>query len=85
MNMEQVKKTLKALMVETWKLSETPEKMVDEGNVIDRYGVNSIDVLELLVKIEERFDIEIDDSDISSELVESIDNMAAYIYSHLQK
>lgn len=85
MSREEIKEQLKELMVKTWELPLKPENLLDDENNLEKYGINSIDVLELLVMIEDEFSIEIDDSDISAELVESIINMTEYIYVHQDK
>lgn len=80
MRKDEIKQQLKQLMVDTWELDISPNDLKDDENNLEKYGINSIDVLELLVIVEEEFGIEIDDNDINSELVESIINMVNYIY-----
>ncbi len=80
MRKDEIKQQLKQLMVDTWELDISPNDLKDDENNFEKYGINSIDVLELLVIVEEEFGIEIDDNDINSELVESIINMVNYIY-----
>ncbi len=72
-------KELKELMIEVWRLQITPEEINENSNYLAELGVNSVDVLEFLIKVEKKFSIEIDDNDLNAELVESLPNMAEYI------
>jgi acyl carrier protein len=45
-------------------------------------GLNSLDILELLFKLEEKFDLEIPDSDLSD--ITSVGNLIAYLEHHLE-
>lgn len=44
---------------------------------------NSIDALKILVQIEEMFEIEIDDDDLSAELISSIKGIVDYIFKKI--
>jgi len=46
---------------------------------LSKYNLNSVDALELLLMIEQEFHIEIDDSDLNSDLLSTIHNLAVYI------
>ena len=48
-------------------------------NMVEELGMTSIDALEVLIHVESEFNIMIDDSDLSQELVTSLDNLATYI------
>lgn len=74
-----VENQLRDLMVRVWKLNMKPEEIPDREGMLEKLGVNSIDVLELLIHIEKEFDIEINDDDLSAELVNSIGSLANYI------
>lgn len=51
----------------------------DEDNLINLFGINSIDALEIFLNIENGFDIQIPDEDLSSKLFESFDYLCDYI------
>lgn len=53
----------------------------DEDNLINLYGINSIDALEIFMNIEILFDIQIPDEDLSSELFTSLNYLCEYILS----
>lgn len=50
-----------------------------DSNFLEKYNINSIDALELLLMIESDFDVEIDDADLNSNLLSTIYNIADYI------
>lgn len=79
MSKADVIRKLKDLMVEVWSLDINAEKISEDSNYLAEFGINSVDVLEFLVRVEKVFNIEIDDDDLNAELVESIPNMAEYI------
>lgn len=58
---------------------ENAELLTEMENLITEKGINSIDAIGILVAIEDTFDIEIDDQDLSVELVKSIKNLADYV------
>ena len=56
------------------------EKIVDTADVMDDLGADSLDVLDLIMALEEEFDITISDADvINNRMVEDI---VAYIVNH---
>ncbi|MEW6606871.1 MAG: phosphopantetheine-binding protein [bacterium] len=74
-----VENQLRDLMVKVWKLDMKPEEIPDKEDMLEKLGVNSVDVLELLIHIEKEFDMEINDDDLNAELVNSIGSLANYI------
>lgn len=52
---------------------------VRDKNLVQYLGLNSVDALEVLIRVEGEFGIQIDDDDLSVDLVQSIDTLAAYV------
>lgn len=52
---------------------------LQDKNVIEVLGLNSVDALEVLIRVEGEFGIQIDDEDLSIELVSSIATLEKYI------
>ena len=52
---------------------------------LDALGINSIDALELLIEIENDFDIEIPDEDLNAELFSSSEHISNYISGKLSE
>lgn len=51
-----------------------------ENLFLEEYGYSSIDALELLVLIEDEFDVSIPEEKLNSDLLESVKSLADYIY-----
>jgi len=78
-NLDTIKEKLSNIFKKQFNLKE-----IDlEKNYFDGEMANSIDALELLVKIEEGFKIEIEDEDLSAELISSVNKVSEYIYKKI--
>lgn len=82
MTKEQIVQKIKEIIVDVLDIDTPPEKLEDE-NLIENYGLNSVDALEILMHIEKKFSIEIDEDDLTSELVNSTNQLASYIQQRL--
>ena len=76
--MEDIKSGLRDLFVDTLRLPISPAE-VGETNLIATLGIDSIGALELLTRVENQFNILIDDADVSPDLVDSLNTLADYI------
>ena len=76
--MEDIKSGLRELFVDTLHLPISPAE-VGETNLIADLGSDSIGVMELLTRVENQFNILIDDADVSPDLVDSLNTLADYI------
>ena len=77
---------LKNLVVTTLKLDGVrPEDIPDDEPLIGspRFGLDSIDALELVLVIEKEFGVKIGSSEESRKALGSINTLAAYLRSHL--
>jgi acyl carrier protein len=64
--------------------SNIPPEAIKGENMIEELNISSVDSLEILVWVENEFGIMIDDSDLSQELIMSLDNLKAYVVSKLE-
>ncbi len=78
MNRNEVIAKLKEIIISTMELDMTPEELKGD-NLVDEIGFNSVDALEILVWVENAFDMRFPDEDLSSELLTTLDNLADYI------
>ena len=78
MNREEVIIKLKEIIIKTMELSVELEQIKGE-NLVEEIGFNSVDALEILVWVENEFDIRFPDEDLSSGLLISLDNLADYV------
>jgi acyl carrier protein len=73
---------LKALIVETLKLTDVrPEDIPDDEPLFGspRFGLDSIDALELVVRLEKEFTVKISSSEESRRALASVRALAAFI------
>ncbi len=72
-----VKPKIKDIIVE--QLGVDPERVKVEAKFIDDLGADSLDIVELIMAMEEEFDIEIPDED--AEKLASVKNVQDYLES----
>ena len=75
MSSEEILERIKAIIVEQLGVTDTSVTM--EASFIDDLGADSLDIVELVMAIEEEFDIEIPDSD--AEKVVTVGDVVDYI------
>jgi acyl carrier protein len=76
---------LKQLIVETLKLDGIrPEDIPDDESLFGspRFGLDSIDALELVLRLEKEFGLKIGSSEESRRALTSVNGLAAYIRAH---
>jgi acyl carrier protein len=76
---------LKALIVESLRLDDVrPEDIPDDEPLFgsSRFGLDSVDALELVVRLEKEFGIKIGSSEESREALASVAGLAAFIRAH---
>ena len=81
-NREALTKEVKEVIVESLELEMDPEDIEDEESLFG-VGLDSISTIELIVGIEETFGVEVDDEDVSEELVESVKSIVLYLEGKL--
>jgi acyl carrier protein len=78
---------LKQLIIATLKLDDVkPEDIPDDEPLIGspKFGLDSIDALELVVKLEKEFGVKIGSSEESRQALASVGALAAYIRARQQ-
>jgi acyl carrier protein len=79
---------LKRMVVDTLKLDDVaPENIPDDEPLFasSRFGLDSIDALELVVAIEKEFGVKIASSEESREALSSVAHLAAFIRARAPK
>lgn len=56
-----------------------------QNGVFENLGLSSVETLEYLFMVENEFNITIDDDDLNSTLVESLDNLAEYVLKKMSE
>jgi acyl carrier protein len=85
MQRDEIKAALKHLLVEGLRLDElTPEDIDDRAPIfVEGLGLDSVDALELVVLVEERFNIQIPDEEVGKRVFSSIDALTEYVAGEL--
>ncbi|NVL90158.1 MAG: acyl carrier protein [Desulfobacterales bacterium] len=73
-----VKEKIKKIIAE--KLSVEPDEVVQKASFVDDLGADSLDLVELIMAMEEEFDIEISDED--AEKLQTVQDAIDYIKKH---
>ena len=79
MSSEEIFEKIKKIIVEQLGVAEASITL--ESSFIDDLGADSLDTVELIMAIEEEFDIEIPDSD--AEKVVSVQDVVDYVKDHV--
>ena len=67
MNEQEIFEKVKVIVVEQLGVEE--EKVTKEATFVDDLAADSLDIVELVMSIEEEFDIEIDDSEDTTDIM----------------
>ncbi len=73
-------KRVKEIIVE--QLGVKPEEVTNEASFVDDLGADSLDTVELVMALEEEFDVEIPDED--AEKIVTVVDATDYIDKHVQ-
>ncbi len=79
MSSEEVFEKVKEIIIEQLGVAETAVTM--EASFIDDLGADSLDIVELIMALEEAFDMEIPDAD--AEKVVTVGDVVEYIKDHV--
>ncbi|MBP5640071.1 MAG: acyl carrier protein [Victivallales bacterium] len=75
-----LEQSLKELIVERLYLDMAPEDIETEKE-LSEYGIDSFLLLELIVALEETFDVKFEQSDIKAEVLKSVKSLADLVRS----
>jgi len=87
MDRNELKRTLKNLLVDGLRLQDVRAEDIEDGAPIfvEGLGLDSVDALELVVLVEERYNIQIPDEDVGKRAFASIDALTDYVSTELAK
>ncbi len=83
MDISQIYETINKAIKETVNREISDEMLRDDVDIVQSIGINSIDAISILVKIEELFNIQVDDDDLNTELIRTTKNLAEYVEKKL--
>lgn len=78
MNREEIKNKVLEIIIKCLDI-QIDASEIEGDNMILELGINSIDALEIFVWIENTFEIQIEDEDLSADLIESLDSIVNYV------
>lgn len=87
MTKAEIARLAKTLLIEGLRLEMSPEEIVDSQPIFgEGLGLDSIDALEFVVLVEERFGVSIPDETVAKQALASIDALSDFIHSsrHLE-
>ena len=83
MNVEELKNEIKVLILDTLKISDIKPEEIDNseplfgtGNTI---GLDSIDAIEIIMALQKKYDVRLDDQNLARVILTSIDTIAEFI------
>lgn len=81
-----IESRIKEVIVRSLTLSISPDEIDSDAQLFGGgLGLNSIATMEIIVGIEEEFDIEVPDEDLRVELFDSVKAMASYVASVVER
>ena len=79
MSDQQLKQQIKEMIVERLFLDADPSAMGDDENLMENYGINSVNLFEIVVGLEEQFEISFEDEDFSVDLFANVNSLAEFV------
>lgn len=79
MSDDQLKQQIKEMIVERLFLDADPNQIADDENLMENYEIDSVNLFEIVVGLEEQFEISFEDEDFSVDLFATINNLAEYV------
>jgi len=76
---EQLKQQIKQMIVERLFLKVEPSAIGDDVNLMAEYNIDSVNLLEILVGLEEVFGISVEDADFDVATFSTVNNIAEYV------
>ncbi|MEA3399803.1 MAG: acyl carrier protein [Armatimonadota bacterium] len=76
---DQLKQQLKEMIVERLFLDVEPAQIADDENLMENYDIDSVNLFEIVVGLEEHFEISFEDEDFSVDLFATVDSLAEYV------
>lgn len=79
MSDNELKAQLKELVVERLFLNVEPQEIGDEDQLMEKFGIDSVQLFEIIVGLEEVFEVSMAEEEFSVDHFESINSIAAFV------
>jgi len=70
---------LKRMIVERLFLNVSAEDIQDDENLMDQYSIDSVNLFEIIVGLEDEFGIALEEEDFNVETFSTVGNIAAFV------
>lgn len=77
--MDDLKPQIKQMIVERLFLNVEPTQIRDDAPLMETYNIDSVALFELVVGLEEEFDVVMEDTDFQIETFKTVNSIAAFI------
>ena len=78
-NRSEILAKLKELVIEVTQLKIAPEAISDTANLFNDCGLDSTSVVDLVVGLEQNFDISVDDDELDVKLFQDLSKLAEFV------
>jgi acyl carrier protein len=78
---DDLKAQLKNMIVERLFLNVKPEEIGDDENLMDEYNIDSVNLFEIIVGLEDEFGITLEEEDFNVETFSTVSNIAEFVES----
>ena len=76
---EELKQQLKNMIVERLFLKVDPASIPDDANLMEAYGIDSVNLFEIVVGLEDEFGISLAEEDFSVEAISTVEGIAVLV------
>ncbi len=88
-SLEEIGLEVKKLIIETLKFENVrPEEILDDVSFFsgeNKIKIDSIDVIELVVSIQKKFDVKIDDQNLAKDVINTVNSISEFVYAQHHK
>ena len=80
---EELKPQIKEMIVERLFLNVKPDEIPNDADLMATYKIDSVNLFEIVVGLEEQFEITMEDDDFNIETFSTVDNIAEFVQTKL--
>lgn len=75
----QLKQDIKQMIVERLFLNIDPADIEDDDNLMEDHNIDSVNLFEIVVGLEDEFDISLEDADFNIETFSTVESIGEYV------
>ena len=81
---EKIEDKIKEMIVERLFLSVSPQDIADDDNLMEKYDIDSVRLFEIVIGLEEIFDISFEDDEVNVEAFQTVTSISDLVRSKTQ-